>query len=54
MEGVETASRAFASPEQSEEPTKQEPTKQEPEAVLYPTLRGVDEDGDAKMPGDGA
>lgn len=49
MEGVETASRAYASPEQSEEPTKQEP-----EAVLYPTLRGVDEDGDAKMPGDGA
>ncbi|KAJ5132466.1 hypothetical protein N7448_006624 [Penicillium atrosanguineum] len=44
MEGVET-SRVSASPEQ---------TKEEPEAVLYPTLRGVDEDGDAKMPGDGA
>ena len=44
MEGVET-SRVSASPEQ---------TKVEPEAVLYPTLRGMDEDGDAKMPGDGA
>jgi len=50
MEGVETASRASASPEQA----KQEPTQQQPEAVLYPTLRGLDEDGDAKMPGDGA
>jgi hypothetical protein len=50
MEGVETASRVSASPEQP----KEEPTKQEPEAVLYPTLRGMDEDGDAKMPGDGA
>ncbi|KAJ6115514.1 hypothetical protein N7523_005931 [Penicillium sp. IBT 18751x] len=49
MEGVET-SRVSASPEQP----KEEPAKQEPEAVLYPTLRGMDEDGDAKMPGDGA
>jgi hypothetical protein len=50
MEGVETASRVSVSPEQH----KEEPTKHEPEAVLYPTLRGMDEDGDAKMPGDGA
>lgn len=52
MEGIETASaRASASPEHAKE---QEPSKIEGEAVLYPTLRGVDEDGDAKMPGDGA
>jgi hypothetical protein len=25
---------------------------EEAASVLYPTLRGVDEDGDAKMPGD--
>lgn len=47
MEGVETASRA--SPEHS-----REASKPESEAVLYPTLRGVDEDGDASMPGDGS
>jgi hypothetical protein len=45
MEGVETASRAA-----SEQP-KDEPAKAE-SAVFYPTLRGLDEDGDSKMPGD--
>ena len=44
MEGVETASRAA-----SEQP-KEEPKAES--AVFYPTLRGLDEDGDSKMPGD--
>jgi hypothetical protein len=47
MDGIETASTR-ASPEDVKEPVKSE----EGESVLYPTLRGVDEDGDAKMPGD--
>ncbi|KAJ6118265.1 hypothetical protein N7471_013732 [Penicillium samsonianum] len=46
MEGVDTAGAA------SEQP-KDEPTKVE-SAVFYPTLRGLDEDGDSKMPGDDA
>jgi hypothetical protein len=45
MEGVETASTR-ASPAVA----KEEPTKSEAEPVSYPTLRGLDEDGDAKMP----
>lgn len=49
MEGIETASTRS-----SPAPTKEEPTKSESEAVLYPTLRGLDEDGDAKMPGEEA
>ncbi|KAJ5174522.1 uncharacterized protein N7482_000399 [Penicillium canariense] len=47
MDGIETANTRV-SPEHAKEPTKTE----ESEAVLYPTLRGLDEDGDAKMPGD--
>lgn len=47
MEGVETACQK--SPEHA-----QEASKPEGEAVLYPTLPGVDKDGDAKMPGDEA
>lgn len=47
MDGIETASTR-ASPEHGKEPAKSE----EGTAVLYPTLRAVDEDGDAKMPGD--
>ncbi|KAJ6011293.1 hypothetical protein N7451_002705 [Penicillium sp. IBT 35674x] len=48
MEGIEIASARASS-----EPAKEEPTKTEPvETVSYPTLRGLDEDGDAKMPGD--
>ncbi|CAG8177274.1 unnamed protein product [Penicillium salamii] len=43
MEGVETASRAAS--EQPKEDSKES-------AVFYPTLRGLDEDGDSKMPGD--
>ncbi|KAJ6093214.1 hypothetical protein N7486_008503 [Penicillium sp. IBT 16267x] len=47
MEGIEIASTRASS-----EPAKEEPTKTEPvETVSYPTLRGLDEDGDAKMPG---
>jgi hypothetical protein len=47
MDGIETAStRAF--PEHGKESPKSEASA----AVLYPTLRGVDEDGDAKMPVD--
>ncbi|KAJ5235004.1 uncharacterized protein N7469_004172 [Penicillium citrinum] len=49
MEGVETASTR-----QSPVVDKEEPTKSEGEAVLYPTLRGLDEDGDDKMPGNDA
>ncbi|KAJ5750300.1 Zinc finger C2H2 [Penicillium manginii] len=45
MEGIETASTR-ASPVVA----KEEPTKSEAEPVSYPTLRGLDEDGDAKMP----
>lgn len=48
MQEVEITSRA--SPEDSRE----EASKSGGEAVLYPTLRGLDEDGDAKIPGDGA
>ncbi|KAJ5918441.1 Zinc finger C2H2 [Penicillium verhagenii] len=47
MEGIEIAS-ARASSEPSKEEFKSEPV----ETVSYPTLRGLDEDGDAKMPGD--
>jgi hypothetical protein len=47
MDGVETASTRD-SPEHAKEVAKSE----EAASVLYPTLRGVDEDGDAKMPGD--
>lgn len=47
MDGIETASMR-ASPEHGKEPAKSE----EGAAVLYPTLRAVDEDGDSKMPGD--
>ncbi|KAJ5105837.1 hypothetical protein NUU61_003184 [Penicillium alfredii] len=49
MVGIETASTR-ASPERPQE----ESTKPAGEMVLYPTLRGVDEDGDSKMPGDDA
>jgi hypothetical protein len=49
MEGIEIAS-ARASSEPAKEETKTEPV----ETVSYPTLRGLDEDGDAKMPGDNA
>lgn len=49
MEGVETASTR-----QSPVVDKEQPTKSEGEAVLYPTLRGLDEDGDDKMPGNDA
>ncbi|KAJ5643857.1 uncharacterized protein N7484_006364 [Penicillium longicatenatum] len=49
MEGIEIAS-ARASSEPAKEETKTEPV----ETVSYPTLRGLDEDGDAKMPGDDA
>lgn len=48
MQEVEITSRA--SPEHSRE----EASESEGEEFLYPTLRGLDEDGDAKMPGDGA
>ncbi|KAB8073005.1 pH-response transcription factor pacC/RIM101 [Aspergillus leporis] len=46
MEGVET--EPVARPAKSEEP----PVKPETggDTVMYPTLRGVDEDGDSKMP----
>jgi hypothetical protein len=44
MEGIQTASRATS--EQPREEAKAE------SAVFYPTLRGLDEDGDSKMPGD--
>jgi hypothetical protein len=47
MDGIETASSRH-SPEHAKEVAKSE----EAASVLYPTLRGVDEDGDAKMPGD--
>lgn len=50
MDGVETASTRASPDHGNEEPA---PSKPEGEAVLYPTLRGLDEDGDAKMPGDG-
>ncbi|KAJ5625844.1 hypothetical protein N7510_002153 [Penicillium lagena] len=43
------SARASPTPEKMEEPSK--PIG---DAILYPTLRGVDEDGDAKMPGDDA
>lgn len=43
------SARASPTPEKMEESSK--PIG---EAVFYPTLRGVDEDGDAKMPGDDA
>lgn len=45
MEGVQTASRAT-----SEQP-KDESAKNE-SAVFYPTLRGLDEDGDSTLPSD--
>ncbi|KAJ5103424.1 hypothetical protein N7532_003953 [Penicillium argentinense] len=48
MEGVETVSTRASPEQQSEAP------KSEGEVVLYPTLRGLDEDGDSKMPGDEA
>ncbi|KAJ5577586.1 uncharacterized protein N7459_006550 [Penicillium hispanicum] len=51
MEGIETASTRASPDHAKEEPSKPEG---EGEAVLYPTLRGLDEDGDAKMPGDEA
>ncbi|KAJ5092750.1 hypothetical protein N7456_008611 [Penicillium angulare] len=53
MEGIEIGS-ARAHSEQEE--IKEETPKSEPatEAISYPTLRGLDEDGDAKMPGDDA
>ncbi|KAJ5668736.1 hypothetical protein N7462_009806 [Penicillium macrosclerotiorum] len=49
MEGIETASQQ-ASPAHMSPPTQYESS----EAVFYPTLRGLDDDGDAKMPGDEA
>ncbi|KAJ5728459.1 hypothetical protein N7493_004789 [Penicillium malachiteum] len=55
MEGIETASArgssSRASPESSHEDIilKSDPIT---ESVSYPTLRGLDDDGDAKMPGD--
>ncbi|KAJ5723356.1 hypothetical protein N7488_001391 [Penicillium malachiteum] len=54
MEGIETestrGSSARASPESSEDIIlKSDPIT---ESVSYPTLRGLDDDGDAKMPGD--
>lgn len=48
MEGIETASTR-ASPD-----AKEMPSKSEGEPVLYPTLRGLDDDGDSEMPVDGA
>jgi hypothetical protein len=47
MEGIESASRAA-----SEQP-RDDVSKSE-SAVFYPTLRGLDDDGDSKMPGDDA
>jgi len=46
MDGIETPSTQ-ASPEHAKESKSEKAA-----AVLYPTLRGVDEDGDSKMPGD--
>ncbi|KAJ5155810.1 hypothetical protein N7492_008613 [Penicillium capsulatum] len=48
MEGIETASTRVSPA------AKEVPSKSEAEPVLYPTLRGLDGDGDSKMPADGA
>lgn len=47
MEGIEISSARASS-----EPAKEEPKEESTETISYPTLRGLDEDGDAQMPGD--
>ncbi|KAJ5760886.1 hypothetical protein N7520_008042 [Penicillium odoratum] len=49
MEGIEISSARASS-----EPTKEEPKPEPTETISYPTLRGLDEDGDTQVPGVGA
>jgi hypothetical protein len=47
MEGVETTSALPRSPRSQSSPVKSDVAR---DTVMYPTLRGLDEDGDSKMP----